>query len=85
MVDMESEKIFEGVAFQSLVFDKVRIQRVHKILRAVLPPWEIDVLCRLGLKSLRVAFFDQGRFLPKVVCFPHSSHFAMIQIPSCLL
>jgi hypothetical protein len=28
-----------------------------------------------------VAFFDQGRFWPNVVCLPQCAHFAMVRVP----
>jgi len=40
------------------------------------------MVCRFGRKVRWVAFFDQGRFLPKVVFLPQCAQVAMIKFLS---
>jgi hypothetical protein len=54
---------------------------VHNVLRTLRPPSYMLTVCKLGLKVLKVAFFDQGRLRPKDVFLPQLSHFAIITLP----
>lgn len=60
-----------------LVLTKVRMHLAHKTFLILRPSSYREIFWRFGRKVRRVAFLDQGRFLPKVVFFPQFSHIAI--------
>jgi hypothetical protein len=64
------------------VFASVRMQLVHSILRTDRPFSITETFCKLGRKVRLVARMEKLRLLPKVVDFPHRSHFAIVRILS---
>ena len=64
-----------------LVFTIVRMHFVHNTLRTFWSPSIRVMVCKLGRKVRRVAFFDQGRLRPKAVFLPQCAHFAILQLP----
>jgi hypothetical protein len=63
------------------VFTTVRMHFVHNTFRTFLPSSIKVTVCRFGRKVREVAFFDQGRFRPKVVFLPQCAHLAISLVP----
>lgn len=72
---MENKRVYE-------LFTIVRIHLAQSSLWIFLPFCRIETRWRLGRKVRFVARWEKLRLWPKVVVFPHISHFAILRILS---
>jgi hypothetical protein len=72
---MKNKRVYE-------LFTIVRIHLAHSSLRTFRPFCRTETRWRLGRKVRFVARWEKLRLWPKVVVFPHISHFAIFRILS---